>query len=120
MRAHPLPHLIGRDSERAALDDVLATLRRGSSAVRVLRGGAGVGKSVLLDHVAAQASGMTVTRGLGVEADMELAYAGLQQLCVPFLGAVDRLPDPQRDALRVAFGTATGEPPARFLVGWRS
>ncbi|MFI2102663.1 AAA family ATPase [Isoptericola sp. NPDC019693] len=117
MSAHPLPHLVGRGTERAALDDVLTSLRGGRSAVRVVRGGAGVGKSVLLDYVAAQASGVIVTRARGVEADMELAYAGLQQLCGPFLGEVGRLPAPQRDALEVAFGTVTGEPPARFLVG---
>ncbi|MCK9793257.1 AAA family ATPase [Isoptericola sp. 4D.3] len=117
MSASPLPHLVGRVDERATLDEVLACVRRGSSAVCVLRGGAGVGKSVLLDYVAAQASGITVTRALGVEADMELAYAGLQQLCAPFLGQADRLPEPQRDALQVAFGTAAGDPPARFLVG---
>ncbi|MEL7974627.1 AAA family ATPase [Isoptericola sp. F-RaC21] len=117
MSASPLPRLVGRGSERAALDAVLASLRGGTSAVCVLRGDAGVGKSVLLDYVAAQASGVTVTRAVGVEADIELAYAGLQQLCAPFLGEAGRLPDPQRDALAVAFGTATGEPPARFLVG---
>ncbi|MFE5340702.1 AAA family ATPase [Isoptericola sp. NPDC056578] len=117
MSANPLPHLVGRLVERAALDEVLTTVRRGSSAVRVLRGGAGVGKSVLLDYAAAQASGVTVTRTLGVEADMELAYAGLQQLCAPFLDQARDLPGPQRDALQVAFGTATGAPPARFLVG---
>jgi len=117
MSANPLPRLVGRGRERAALDELLAHLRRGCSTVRVVRGAAGVGKSVLLDYVAAQASGVTVTRATGVEADMELAYAGLQQLCAPFLGEVGRLPDPQRHALEVAFGTATGEPPARFLVG---
>lgn len=117
MGASPLPDLVGRDPECAALDEVLARLRRAGSSACVLRGGAGVGKSVLLDYVAAQASGITVTRTLGIEADMELAYAALQQLCAPFLAEVVHLPDPQRYAIEVAFGISVGEPPARFLVG---
>lgn len=82
-----------------------------------IRGEAGIGKSALLDHLAAQASRVTVSRTRGIEADMELAYASLQQLCAPFLSEIDALPDPQRDALRVAFGIAVGDPPDRFLVG---
>jgi len=48
---------------------------------------------------------------------MELAYAGLQQLCAPFLHRLERLPGPQRDALGTAFGLREGEAPDRFLVG---
>ncbi|MFC8796480.1 helix-turn-helix transcriptional regulator [Promicromonospora sp. NPDC057138] len=117
MSATALPKLVGRRHECAVLDDVLAGLRAGQSAVCVIRGEAGIGKSVLLEYVAVQASGMTVTRAQGIEADMELAWASLHQLCAPFLGAVDDLPEPQRDALQVAFGMAAGDPPDRFLVG---
>ncbi|GAA4718206.1 helix-turn-helix transcriptional regulator [Nocardioides conyzicola] len=117
MSATPLPNLVGRHHERAVLDDVLGGLRAGESAVCVIRGEAGIGKSVLLEYVAAQASGVTVARAQGIEADMELAWASLHQLCAPFLGAVDALPEPQRDALQVAFGMAAGDPPDRFLVG---
>ncbi|PZF86251.1 ATP-binding protein [Jiangella anatolica] len=117
MSATPLPNLFGRHHERAVLDEVLAGLRRGESAVRVIRGEAGIGKSALLDYVAARASGVTVTRAQGIEADMELAWASLHQLCAPFLGAIEALPEPQRDALQVAFGMAAGDPPDRFLVG---
>lgn len=112
-----LPNLVGRLPERAALDGVLAGLRAGESAVRVIRGDAGIGKSALLEYVAVQSSGVTITRAQGVEADMELAWASLHQLCAPFLAAVDALPEPQRAALQVAFGMAAGDPPDRFLVG---
>lgn len=117
MSASSLPNLVGRQRECTRLGDLLNQLRRGESAVAVIRGEAGIGKSVLLDYAAAQASGMTVTTARGIEADMELAYAGLHQLCAPFLTAIEALPVPQRDALRVAFGLAAGDPPDRFLVG---
>src|SRR5690348_6902020 len=117
MVASPLPDLVGRHRECAALDDLLVGLRAGGSRVRVIRGEAGIGKSVLLEYVAAQASRVTVTRARGIEADMELPYASLHQLCAPFLAEVEALPGPQRDALRVAFGMAAGDPPDRFLVG---
>ncbi|SNX66478.1 regulatory LuxR family protein [Streptomyces sp. TLI_55] len=117
MIASPLPDLVGRQRECAALDGLLAGLREGSSRVLVVRGEAGIGKSVLLAYVAAQASRVKVTWGRGVEADMELPYASLHQVCAPFLDGVEELPQPQRDALRVAFGTAVGDPPDRFLVG---
>ncbi|MEU8931685.1 AAA family ATPase [Streptomyces sp. NPDC048409] len=112
-----LPDLVGRQAERAALDDLLVGLRAGESRVRVFRGEAGIGKSVLLEYAVARATQVTVARAQGVEADMELPYASLHQLCAPFLGQVDALPGPQRDALSVAFGTAAGDPSDRFLVG---
>ncbi|WP_256979652.1 ATP-binding protein, partial [Streptomyces sp. NRRL B-24085] len=99
------------------LDNLLAGVRAGGSRVMVVRGEAGIGKSVLLEYVAAQASRVQVTWARGVEADMELPYASLHQACAPFLDGVEELPQPQRDALRVAFGTAVGDPPDRFLVG---
>ncbi|AWW41691.1 helix-turn-helix transcriptional regulator [Streptomyces cadmiisoli] len=117
MTVNTLPGLVGRHRECAALDDLLVGLRKGGSRVWVIRGEAGIGKSVLLEYVAAQASRVTVTRARGIEADMELPYASLHQLCTPFLAEVEALPGPQRDALRVAFGMAAGDPPDRFLVG---
>ena len=117
MSACPLPNLLGRHRECTLLVDLLAGLRQGESAVWVIRGEAGIGKSVLLDYAAAQASRVTVTRARGIEADMELAYASLHQLFAPFLVEIDALPGPQRDALRVAFGMTAGDPPDRFLVG---
>ncbi|WP_217140795.1 LuxR family transcriptional regulator [Streptomyces sp. AC627_RSS907] len=117
MIAGPLPDLVGRQDACAALDDLLAGLREGGSRVLVVRGEAGIGKSVLLQYVAAQASRVRLTWAHGIEADMELPYASLHQLCAPFLDELDELPGPQRDALRVAFGMAAGDPPDRFLVG---
>jgi DNA-binding CsgD family transcriptional regulator len=110
--------LQGRHAERAALDQVLEGARTGQSAVLVVRGESGVGKSVLLDYVADRASGCRVARASGVESEMELAFSGLQQLLgLSMLERADRLPSPQRDALRLAFGLAEGSAPDRFLVG---
>ncbi|MFI6876180.1 AAA family ATPase [Streptomyces sp. NPDC050400] len=117
MIASPLPDLVGRQRECAALDELLAGLSEGGSSTLVVRGEAGMGKSVLLEYAAAQASRVKVTWAHGIEADMELPYASLHQVCTPFLGELDELPEPQRDALRVAFGIAAGDPPDRFLVG---
>src|SRR5579864_980891 len=109
--------LLGRHSECAKLDELVAGVRAGVSRALVLRGDAGVGKSALLDYLAHHSSGCTVARTTGVEAEMELAYAGLQQLCAPFLDRLERLPSPQRDALGTAFGLRDGEAPDRLIVG---
>ena len=109
--------LLDRLTERAALGRVLAVARGGRSAVLVVRGEAGVGKTALLDDALAAAAGMGVARVAGVESEMELAYAALQQLCAPMLEGLERLPEPQRDALGVVFGLRAGEAPDRFLVG---
>ena len=82
-----------------------------------MRGEAGVGKTALLDYVAERASGCRIVRVAGVQVEMELAFAGLHQLCAPMLDRLDALPGPQRDALSVAFGLAPGAAPDRFLVG---
>src|SRR3954471_3515868 len=109
--------LRGRASECALLDDVLSAIRRGESQSLVLRGEAGIGKTALLEHLIASASGLTVVRADGVESDMELAFAGLHQLCGPLLDQLERLPAPQCDALRIVFGLSAGPAPDRFLVG---
>ena len=108
--------LLGRRSERAALDGLVAAVRAGGSRALVVQGEPGVGKSALLDYVAGQAAGCRVVRATGVESEMELAFAGLHQLCAPLLGLLGRLPVPQGDALATAFGLRTGEAPDRFLV----
>jgi DNA-binding CsgD family transcriptional regulator len=108
--------LLGRYGEREALRELLAAVRAGDSSVLVLRGEAGCGKTALLDELVDAAPGCLVARATGIESEMELAYAGLHQLCRPMLGAVPRLPGPQRDALSVAFGLSGGGPPDRFLV----
>ncbi|MEU3072553.1 helix-turn-helix transcriptional regulator [Streptomyces laurentii] len=113
----PRGRLRGRRDECMALDEVVADTRAGRSQVLVLRGEAGVGKSALLEYLAENAAGCRVLRAVGVESEMELPFAGLHQLCAPLLGQLDRLPDPQRDALSVAFGLRAGGAPDRFLVG---
>ncbi|MFF0267705.1 ATP-binding protein [Kribbella sp. NPDC004536] len=109
--------LRGRQRERAALEQLLTAARLGRSDVVVLRGEAGVGKSALLDALAAGARDCQVSRTAGVESEMELAYAGLHQLCRPFLDHLERLPRPQQNSLGTAFGLVEGPPPDRFMIG---
>ncbi len=113
----PATGLLDRRGERAAVDRVLDQARAGSSAVLVVRGEPGIGKTALLGYAAGRALGFRVVRAWGVESEMELAFAGLHQLCVPMLGRLEQLPRPQRDALAVAFGMREGQAPDRFLVG---
>jgi len=109
--------LLDRRSERAALDELLASVRSGSSRALVLRGEPGVGKSALLDYLEQQAARCRVVRTAGVESEMELAFAGLHQLCAPFSDRFESLPRPQRDALGTALGLQDGDVPDRFRVG---
>ncbi|MFI1839072.1 AAA family ATPase [Streptomyces olivaceoviridis] len=109
--------LRGRRRECDALEALVSQVEAGRSAVLVLRGDAGIGKSALLDHLAARVVGHRVARVAAAESEMELPFAGLHQLCAPFLGRVGSLPPPQREALATAFGLSTGPPPDRFLVG---
>jgi DNA-binding CsgD family transcriptional regulator len=109
--------LVDRSNERAALDRLLADVRAGHSGVLVLRGEAGIGKTALLDYLVDRSAGCRIARAVGVQAEAELAFAGLQQLCGPLLGHLDRLPAPQRAALGVAFGLSAGSAPDPFLVG---
>ena len=95
----------------------LAAAQAGHSQVLVLRGEAGIGKTALLEFLVDRAAGCRVARAAGVESEMELAYAGLHQLCGPYLDRAGRLPAPQRDALGTAFGLRSGAPPDRFLLG---
>ena len=113
----PAEVLHGRHVEREALERLLDAVRRGQSRVLVVSGEPGVGKTALLDSATGSASGFRVARAAGVESEMELAFATLQQLCAPLLDWLDRLPAPQRDALGIAFGLRAGDAPDRFLVG---
>src|SRR3954466_3973206 len=106
-----------RRSERDELDRRLAAVRGGQSRVLVVSGEPGVGKTALLESAIGSAPGFRVMRAAGVESEMELAFAALQQLCAPMLDRLDRLPAPQQDALGVAFGLRAGNAPDRFLVG---
>ena len=95
----------------------MQNVRAGQSEVLVVRGEAGIGKSALLAYLVLRASGCRVAQAAGIEYEMELAYAGLHQLCAPMLDLRERLPDPQRDALETALGLSTKPPPDRFVVG---
>lgn len=108
--------LWGRAAEQITMDQLLSRAREGASGVLVVRGDPGIGKTALLDHAAAAAGGMRVLRGAGVESEADLPFAGLHLLLRPVLDRLPRLPQPQADALRAAFGLgpAAGD---RFLVG---
>jgi DNA-binding CsgD family transcriptional regulator len=109
--------LLDREQERRELDRLLACSRDGLSGVLVLRGEAGIGKTALLEHAVESAADMHITRVIGVESEMELGFAGLHQLVMPFLDGLGSLPGPQREALGSVFGLAAGPAPDRFLVG---
>jgi DNA-binding CsgD family transcriptional regulator len=109
--------LIDRIDERFAIDRLVRLVRAGHSQVLVLHGEAGVGKTMLLRYLRDQATGCRVLRAFGVQSEMELAFAGLHQLCAPLLDRLADVPGPQRDALLTAFGMSAGPPPDRFLVG---
>src|SRR5687768_8231192 len=109
--------LWGREQECALLYELVSSIRQGESRSLVLRGEAGIGKTALLEHLIESASDLTVVRAVGVESEMELAYASLHQLCAPLLDRLERLPAPQRQAVEIVFGLSSGTAPDRFLVG---
>jgi DNA-binding CsgD family transcriptional regulator len=107
---------LGRARERERLDAMLAQARDGQSAVLVLRGEPGIGKTALLRYVARQASGLRITEVEGVQAEMELPFAGIHRLCAPMVDRLEVLAVPQQHALRVALGISSGDGADRFLV----
>ena len=113
--AAPARVLCGRRSECWVLGGLLEGVRGGRSAALVVRGEAGVGKTALLDYLAESARDLRVARAVGVESEMELAFAALHQLCGPMLHRLGRLPGPQRDAVQIAFGL---QPARRRIVSW--
>jgi DNA-binding CsgD family transcriptional regulator len=113
----PVRPLLGRERQRVALDRLLEAARGGHGGVLVVHGEPGVGKTALLEYAGEAGRDFGVVQTAGVEGEMELPYAALQQLCSPVLDRWERLPDPQRDALGVAFGLSAGQAPSPFLVG---
>jgi DNA-binding CsgD family transcriptional regulator len=113
----PAAQLLGRQREREVLTRLLEAAREGHGGVLAVYGEPGVGKSALLDDAVEAGADFHVARAVGVEGEMELAFAALQQLCTPSLDLMDRLPDPQREALEVALGLSAGRAPNPFLVG---
>jgi DNA-binding CsgD family transcriptional regulator len=110
-------HLVDRTRETAALDALLEAVRLGMSGKLILRGEPGIGKTALLEHAVASAGDFRVIRAVGIESEMELGFAGLHQVVIPFLTKLDQLPLPQQKALGAAFGLVSGEPPERFQIG---
>jgi DNA-binding CsgD family transcriptional regulator len=108
--------LRGREAEIAAISALLDGARSGTSGALVLRGEAGIGKSALLDH-AAGAGTARVLRGMGVEGEAELPFAGLHMLLRPALTCLEALPGPQRTALEAALGLGSGDGRDPMLVG---
>ena len=117
MAVQRAPVFRGRFSESELLDRMLDDARGGRSGVLVIRGEAGMGKTALMQHAAGRATGFRVAQVCGVESERELPFAGVHQLCAPFLGRVEALPVPQQAAMRVALGLCPGAAPDRFLVG---
>jgi DNA-binding CsgD family transcriptional regulator len=109
--------LIDRRAECGMLDRLVEAVCAGDSRALVLCGEPGVGKTALLQYLIGRAAECRVVQTAGVESEMELAFAGLHQLCAPLLAGLEDLPEPQGDALRIVFGMSSGPPPNRFLVG---
>jgi DNA-binding CsgD family transcriptional regulator/tetratricopeptide (TPR) repeat protein len=108
---------VGRDEECQAIDELIVRVREGLSGVLVISGEAGIGKSRLLEYAAEAAGDLQAARVTGVETESQLGYAALHRLLLPFLDRLDRLPDPQREALGSAFGLVAAPPADRFLAG---
>jgi DNA-binding CsgD family transcriptional regulator len=108
--------LLGRERERAALDRLVEAARDGRGGALVIHGEPGVGKTALLDDSVERATTLRIVRSAGVEGEMELPFAAVQQLCAPILALGERLPRPQREALDIAFGRSPGPAPSPFLV----
>lgn len=117
-----MDELFGRDEECDRLTAALDAVRGGVSAVVVLRGGPGTGKSALLDRLQSLADGdFEIMRFDAVESEAELGFAALHQLLRPHLAHLPKLPDPQCEALCQVFGLRERTcPPDRFLVGLSS
>ena len=109
--------MLGREGEREVLDRLLDGVRAGHGGVLAMHGEAGVGKTALLEYAVGAAREFRIVRTSRIEAEMELPFAAVQQLCSPFLELREWLPQPQHQALEVAVGLRTGPAPDRFLVG---
>ena len=109
--------LVDRHAERKVLDELVLALSGGQSRALVLRGEPGIGKTALLEYAAASRALLRIARTSGVQSEIELAFAGLHQLCSPMLDRVGAIPAPQRQALETAFGIRDGSEPDAFLIG---
>jgi DNA-binding CsgD family transcriptional regulator/tetratricopeptide (TPR) repeat protein len=111
------PGMVDRQEERAAIERVLDSVRKGFSGTLMLQGGPGTGKTMLLEYAIDSAPDLRISSVIGVESEISLEFAALHQLLVPFMALLPALPAPQRDAMKIAFGLEEGPPPDLFLVG---
>src|SRR6476659_5420902 len=109
--------LVGRESEQLTIERLLAGARVGRSGVLVLTGDPGIGKTSLLEHARTLAAGMRTVTARGVEAEREVAFGGLYEICAPLLDLLGELPSPQAEALEVSLAMRAGPAPQRFAVG---
>ncbi|MCS5718753.1 AAA family ATPase [Herbiconiux sp. CPCC 205763] len=109
--------MLDRHPQRTQLDALLRSIREGRSSILLLDGGAGIGKTTLLDYVAKRAHDIELLSVTGIQSEVELAYAALHQLCRPLEQSMSALPAPQREALEITFGQREGDAPNKFLVG---
>ncbi|GAA3207052.1 helix-turn-helix transcriptional regulator [Microbacterium terregens] len=109
--------MLNRRSERARLDDFVKRIGEGHSSTLLLDGGAGVGKTTLLDYLVQQSEGIRILNVTGIQSEVELAYAALHQLCRPLMAGLESLPAPQREALETTFGLRVGPYPNKFYIG---
>jgi DNA-binding CsgD family transcriptional regulator len=108
--------LYGRDTERAAIGELLEAARASRSSALVVRGEAGIGKTALLEDARERAPDMHVLSARGVESESELPFAAVHQLLRPALTHIEKLPAPQASALGGALGLDAGGADERFLV----
>src|ERR1700761_4822583 len=109
--------LVGRESEREAIERALESARSGASATLALVGEAGIGKTGLLDYAAERAGGMRILRSRGVEAQGQIPFAWLLELLRPALDMLEQIPEPQARALEGALALRPGPLQDRFALG---
>jgi DNA-binding CsgD family transcriptional regulator len=108
--------LVGRDRECARIDELLGSAAAGGSGSLIVRGEAGIGKTALLGYAARRADEMQLLTTAGVEAEADLAFAGLYGLLRPILDGLSELPELPAKALAGALGLAPSTGSERFLV----
>jgi DNA-binding CsgD family transcriptional regulator len=109
--------LLGRERERREIESAVGRARSGTSATLALVGEPGIGKTMLLDHAAAHATGMRLLRARGIESEAQIPFASLLELVRPALGMLDQIPKPQAIALESALALRPGQAQERFAVG---
>ncbi|MCU1659377.1 MAG: transcriptional regulator, luxR family [Pseudonocardiales bacterium] len=99
------------------LEQLIGRVRFGQGGSLVVLGEAGAGKTTLLGKSLDLATGCRVVDLGGVATESELAFAAIHRLSEQMWDGLERLPDPQADALRSALGLTTAGGPDGLLVG---